>query len=354
MAKSIPVKNIYYLLSYAWDFLGRGEEDFFSTDTFKEPGELLARIFDIALSILARRGFLKGYVESQEIIKGVRGKIDISLTLKSGALVNGELGCSFDEFSYDCHFNRIVKAAALLLLKDKGISEEAALNLKNHLVRLSEVESVSLSREMFNGLRFNSHDRHYTFIIELSRLVLESMAISNYTNEVRFESFLEKDIKMHRIFEKFIRRFYERRLESAFQVGAERFQWTLGESDALFGERVPELKTDVSIHTPTSTIVIDAKYYSEALTRQFGKFKYRRDHLSQLMDYLRAAKLRHSKPVHGILVYPTTNQTIYDRGEIEKFDITVATIDLSKDWSEIHQSLLDLITKTLQGKAPAA
>ncbi len=354
MDQKIPIRNIYYLLSYAWDFVGRGEEDHFSNDTFKDSTELFARIFDVCLTVIARRGFAKEYEPVSEAIKGIRGKFELSQTVKSASLFRGQAHCTFDEHSFDCALNRIVKATLVSLLKDRALSSQSAMNLRNHLLRLDTVSAIELSKESFRSITYSSHQRHYRFVIELSRLVFENLAISNEGREVHVQNFLEKDVQMHRVFETFVRRFYDKQLDSGYKVSAEKYNWKLGAGDSLFGDRVPELKTDVTIHSDNRVIIMDAKYYSEALTRSFGSFKYRRDHLSQLMDYLRAAKARHSKPVNGILLYPTTSQKIYDRGEIEGFDITVATIDLSQDWNGIHDCLLEIISRTFQGRVPAA
>jgi 5-methylcytosine-specific restriction enzyme subunit McrC len=46
------------------------------------------------------------------------------------------------------------------------------------------------------------------------------------------------------------------------------------------------MKTDITLRSSTRTVVIEAKYYRETLTRRYSKETLRSDNLYQLFAYL--------------------------------------------------------------------
>lgn len=352
MSTRIPIRNIYYLLSYAFEFTGKGEEDFLSKDTFDDAGELLARILDICLTVMKRRGFAKSYEVNKEQIKCVKGKILLSESLKSGSFLKGMAVCEYDEYTFDSKLNQILKSAVRLILRDKGISKSSVMALQNHLAYFSEVSDIKISFREIDSVVLSSHTKHYRFPLELAKIILQNQTLSNSASESRFVNFLNDGVQMHRVFESFVRKFYARHLDCV--VKSENYEWTVQSEDTLFVQRVPILKTDVSIISDNKVLLIETKYYPEALTARFDSRKYRRDHLSQLMEYIRAARKKHGKEVHGILLYPTVTEAIQDTGVLEGMGISVVTIDLMQDWKRIEEGLLGIVNLKSDGQKSAS
>lgn len=342
----IPIRNIYYLLSYAWDQAGYGSDVLLGTDSFKDVDNLYAALIDISLSNLYKRGFRSEYHDKHEPIAGIRGKLHFSETLKSGLLSKGKTWCEFDEFSVDNNLNQIIKNAIRVLLKRKSLSHQNILNLRQHLSQFSEVTDLGLAQIQQMKVRFNTHNLQYRFIFELCNLIRRSISISQDTHDIHLKSFIENETEMFRIFESFVLNFYKREL-SGTRVGRDsRLRWNVQAQSDLFAARVPELNTDISIFYNDLTFVIDTKFYLDALVSNRGyKKKYRREHLSQLMEYLRISEREYGKSAHGMLLYPTVGEDVNDSGKIEGFQISICTVDLSKEWSEIRKRLLWLASK---------
>jgi len=240
--------------------------------------------------------------------------------------------------------NRIIKATAKLLCKLKDIDNENIKALRKIIMRLESVSDIELGQTVLNKIRLSTSNRSYRFILELCKLIYNSLTVSSESGDISLSSFFDDTLLKSQIFEKFVKNFYVRNLTN-LKVGSLKFKWSIGSSsDETFKSRVPELRTDVVIDTETSRLIIDAKYYAEALKQSFGgRLKYRRDHLSQLMEYLRTSLKETMVPTAGLLLYPAVNADINDRGQIEGYDIRVSTIDLSKDWSEIERKMLGLL-----------
>jgi len=106
------------------------------------------------------------------------------------------------------------------------------------------------------------------------------------------------------------------------------------------------MQTDISLESDTDKIIIDAKYYKEALqSNRFGKQIIRRDHLSQLKEYLinLEAKGGVNKTCSGILLYSTVATELNDHYEASGHEISVRTINLNQNWKKIKTDLLELI-----------
>jgi len=110
----LDISRVIYLASYAMGAYKPREERF---DFTSEP--TLVEVLALALTAAARqafaRGLLHGYRTEQDALRTVRGRIDMAEQLRRrfDALVPVEV--SYDEFTDDILANRLVKAAADLL-----------------------------------------------------------------------------------------------------------------------------------------------------------------------------------------------------------------------------------------------
>ena len=74
------------------------------------------------------------------------------------------------------------------------------------------------------------------------------------------------------------------------------------------------METDVTLFNPNrqEKLILDAKFYREALVSKFGgREKVRRDHLSQILSYVMNQEDRskpHTMNACGALVYPTVDE----------------------------------------------
>lgn len=112
----IRIQNIYYMLAYAFQVLNEQGYRSIATESFENIAELCAAILHRGLSFQLKRGLGKAYIARTEALSLLRGRIDISQTLKTRALQRSQLICSYDEFSVNSYMNQIIKSTVLLLL----------------------------------------------------------------------------------------------------------------------------------------------------------------------------------------------------------------------------------------------
>ena len=125
----------------------------------------------------------------------------------------------------------------------------------------------------------------------------------------RFADVLENEVTMSSVFEMFLRNFYASE-QSSFSVGAEVMHWDVEPLDAVSATLLPVMKTDITLRSPDRILIIDAKYYRDALKVQYERPKLRPDHLYQLFAYMEhSGQLRPRVPVDGALIYPAAGHS---------------------------------------------
>ena len=92
----IRIQNIYYMLAYAFQVLNEKGYRNLATEDFDNAAELCAAILARGISSQIKRGLGKEYVLRTEAMSFLRGKIDISETVKTQALQRRRIVCSYD------------------------------------------------------------------------------------------------------------------------------------------------------------------------------------------------------------------------------------------------------------------
>ncbi|MCH7727606.1 MAG: hypothetical protein IH991_14145, partial [Planctomycetes bacterium] len=100
-ASQIPVQNLWYILLYAWGFARFRDRISVAAEESPDLLNLLARVLVQLGRDVLRRGLDRGYVECREPVRGVRGRIDFSASVKRLSLRHGVAHCTFDELDYN-------------------------------------------------------------------------------------------------------------------------------------------------------------------------------------------------------------------------------------------------------------
>ena len=121
----IPIQNIYYMLSYAFHVLNEQGYKNIATEQFNNVAELCAAILAKGITVQLKRGLGRVYIEQTESLCSLRGRIEISESIKTSSMRKKQLICSYDDFSVNSYMNRIIKTTMALLLR-ADISKERA------------------------------------------------------------------------------------------------------------------------------------------------------------------------------------------------------------------------------------
>jgi len=339
----IPIQNIYIMLIYSWQ--KHNEKEIVNVDLEGQTNlqNLFAKVLINGVNHLFKRGVNRDYRVENEGIRSVKGKIDFSTTIKKNLLMNGKVQCEFDEFDEDNIQNQIIKAIINKLLITDDIEKEYKSKLFQQRLRLAGISDIRLQASHFSGLRFNSNNRFYEFLLNVCQMIYSNLMPSEEKGKYKFRKF--SDDKLDNLFESFVRSFYNIE-QDKLKVKSERFDWAFETLTEGSGEFLPEMRTDISLMNDNRKIIIDTKFYKEALkTNQWGKKIINQNHLYQLTAYMNNTKVIEGQSLEGILLYPTVDDDFdhqYSRRKDGK-KISIKSIDLNQDFEKIKSSLMKVI-----------
>ena len=357
--KEIPIANVYYLLCYAWRWAQQHDgAKLREIEGLSSAQDLLGKILAGGVHNLVRRGIDRGYLERREDLAGIRGKLAVGETAKRALRSRGRAACDFEELSLDILPNQILRTSLVALRRlgrrrgggragtglDANVYTEVAVACRS----LSNISSVPrLERRMFGLVRIDRSRRLYRFLLSVCRLLHEHLFIDEDSGATHFRDFRRNEAEMWRLFETFVTEFY-RREQRGFHVnrGGRGIDWW--EADAVTDDdrgKIPAMEADLILDGPERRIIMDTKYYAEALGGRHGAGKLHSSNLYQLLAYLRnrqATKPRGARH-EGILLYPEVDTPLAADIRLEGFRIQARTIDLSQDWRFIHRDMLRVI-----------
>jgi 5-methylcytosine-specific restriction enzyme subunit McrC len=341
----IPIENIYYLLCYAWNKLDEKERVSVSIDDKTELLDLFAKVLINATKILLKSGIDKNYIDHTEELAGVKGKIQISQTLKSNLLFKQRTICRFDDFSANIISNRILVSTIYKLTKTKGLDQQ----LKNELVSLkrmlSDIDQIEITNSLFKQVRLNRNNRFYGFVMNVCQIIYERTFPSEEQGKYKFSDFTRDDNKMNQLFEAFIRNFYKIEQQKYKTVKKETIKWQFDNSDNESYQYLPQMETDITLENDSEKIIIDAKFYRETMTVNYDKEKIKSANLYQLFSYLLnqqdgSLKTQNAK---GILLYPTIETDYNLNFKYYNHNIQIRTVNLNSNWKKISSRLKEII-----------
>ncbi len=345
--KQVPVKNIYYLLSYAWDKLDEAELTNAGIDDFEEVANLLGKVLANGCSYLFKRGLYRNYRQKEEEIPGIRGKLLIDESINSLSFQNKKAWCQYDELSYNVLPNRILKSTVRRLLQmdelDKGLHQE----LVEIYYRFTDVEEVRLQGNHFTQVQIHRNNAFYGFLIQICQLIFESSALDESGQNYQFRDFTRDHQKLARLFEAFVFNFYKRE-QNRYTVKSPSFPWPFISDNEEHNDLMPSMYTDIVLEEDDRIIVIDTKFYSKTMARRedIGSISFKSPNMYQIFAYMQHIPNPENKEVEGMLLYPDVGDSIHANYRWEDQILTFKTVDLDKEWKNIEKELVDLIERS--------
>lgn len=345
-SSKIPIRNIYYMLCYAWNTLLQSDTTFTGTEEFDNIYDLLAKLMLTGTRNIIKRGFHREYIDYVEELSMVRGKIDVGNSIKQQSLTRKRLVCNYDEFTYNVLFNQILKTTIKTLIKypnlDRGLKKE----LIDISYYFSNIDEIRIALQTFSFLKYNRNNMHYKMLMNICELIYSGLITNEEGNTLKFADFIRNE-QMAALYEKFVLNFYKKHLPaSQYKTHSPKIEWGIDSEFAHVGlEYLPQMRTDIVIENnfdQTQTI-IDTKYYASAIeNRNYSETKKLiSGNLYQICTYV--SNSPYLGNVSGMLLYPTTVQELNFEYKINGKIIKVKTLDLSRDWEGITIRLLNLV-----------
>jgi 5-methylcytosine-specific restriction enzyme subunit McrC len=341
----IPVENVYYLFAYAWDLWADGAPRDVGTEPARTAPDLFARVLVTAVERLLKRGPDRGYVAAAEDSRSPRGKIAVGETVKRQLLRLPAVRCAADDLRHDVPHNRVIKATLGRLARCPDLAAPLRAACGGLYHRFHGVAEVPLTAAAFDRVQLHRNIKHYRLPVHVCRVYFHSLLVNEQSGSTAFRDVIHDGDLMPRVFEAFVRNFYRREQTAYPRVGGRRFDWQDVDASAADRDLLPEMRTDVCLDAPGRTLVIDAKFYADALTSYYDVRSLHAGNLYQLFAYL-ANLERLAPPGHdlaGMLLYPTTGRDLDLNYGLLGRRVRIATVDLARPWPDIHARMLSLI-----------
>lgn len=342
--KSIYIKNIYYMLSYAFQVLKHENYEDIAAEEFDEIEDLFAEILSKGVSRQLKQGLYREYVSKTESMPLLRGKLEMRGTIKHRLAKQRLLSCEYDELSENNIYNQILKTTMFYLLKAHGVNEKRKELLKKEIVFFDGIDTLTPSEIRWNQLYYHRNSATYELLINLCYFVLDGMLQTTEKGEYHMAGF--SDEHMATLYEKFILEYYIKEHKELDDVRAGAVKWNLfGDHSERQTRQLPSMQTDVMIKKGEKTLIIDAKYYGKSLQNQFDKATVCSNNVYQIYSYVKNYDKGNTGNVSGVLLYAKTDEEITPDMEvnIDNNWISANSLDLSVTFTRIAGQLDDIL-----------
>ena len=341
--KSVLIKNIYYMLSYAFTTLNQTNYEDIAKEDFPNIHNLFAAILSKGIGTQLKQGLHKEYINQKENLVSLRGKIDMQGTIKNKLAKKQAISCEYDELSENNLLNQILKTTSMLLIQHANVNVDKKNELKKKMLFFSNVDIIEVNSIKWSTIRFSRNNQTYRMLISLCQLIVEGMLLTTEKGEYKMASFLDEQ-QMSRLYEKFILEYYNKEFPK-ITAKASQIPWAL---DDGIGTLLPIMQSDITLSNKEKVLIIDAKYYTHTMLKQYDKDKLRSGHLYQIFTYVKNAEFdikNEGKEIAGILLYAKTDEEIQPSNEYQMSGnkISVRTLDLNQDFENISSQLNKIV-----------
>ncbi|MDR1689731.1 MAG: 5-methylcytosine-specific restriction endonuclease system specificity protein McrC [Clostridiales bacterium] len=334
------IKNIYYMLSYAYNSLRENGYEGVASEVFDNIHDLFAAILIHGVNLQIKRGLHRDFISEEAVLPGLRGQIKISETNKKQARIHGKLICEYDEFTENSPHNQVLKSVMCLLLRQGSVKAENKLSLRKLLLYFAGITDIFPAQIRWDMLKYHRNNASYRMLIEICRLTVEGLLLTTETGVHKLASWID-DKKMYDLYERFVLAYYKRHYPE-LSPRSGHIKWDI--ADGGKSEYLPIMKPDILLSYGEKTLIIDAKYYENTYQTYHDRTKFISGHLYQIFTYVMNYSKGHFGKVSGVLLYAKTNETITPDEDmvIGGNRFSLKTLDLNQDWYGITKQLNEL------------
>ena len=326
------------MLSYAFQTLRETGFSNVNTEDFDNIHELFAEILIRGVGVQVKRGLHRDYILKQEALAGLRGKIDVSETIKQQTLPQSRLICSFDEFSPDSPHNRALKSVMLLLLRHGNVNIERKKAIRKLLLYFNDVSEIEPASIRWDALWYHRNNVSYRMLLGICRLTVKGLLLTTEDGTNKLTTWLQGE-EMHRLYEKFVLSYYQQHHKD-LSPSAAHIKWDI--DDDKLSSFMPEMRSDIFLQLGEKRLIIDTKYYkSGTMQHNYDTPKFISNNLYQIYAYVKNCDKQATGKVAGVLLYAKTDEDIYPDYEmvIGGNPISLKTLDLNQEWSNLTGQL---------------
>jgi hypothetical protein len=327
------------MLSYAFQILNEQSYKNIATEQFHNTADLMAAILSKGIATQIKRGLGKEYIPQREALSTLKGKMDITESIKTQTILKKQMWCTYDEFSVNGTKNRIIKSTLELLL-GSDIPKHRKKELRKLMVFFSDVKNIDLHSVNWN-MKYDRNNKTYRMLISICYLVVNGLLQTNSEGNTKIMDFLDEQ-SMFRLYEKFILGYYKKHY-TELSPSASRIPWSVDNTIML-----PVMQSDIHLQKGNTVLIIDAKYYSHTTQVKYDNHTLHSNNMYQIFTYVKNCDYVFGEEDHkvsGMLLYAKTEEEIQPDNiyQMHGNQITVKTLDLNQKFDIIAKQLDNIV-----------
>lgn len=336
---SILIKNIYYMLSYAFTTLRQSTYERVAAEEFNQIHNLFAAILSKGIGRQLKQGLYREYISRLANTAVVRGKIDMPGTVQRLVSHQRVLSCVFDELSENNLLNQILKTTVGLLLRHRDVELTHKNALKQAMLYFSGVDLLDAASIPWSSLQFQRNNQTYQMLIYICYLLLQGMLITTEDGMHRMAGF-EDERELSSLYERFVLEYY-RSEHPELNPRSAQIRWAL---DDGFSSMLPMMQSDIMLSKGKRTLIIDTKCYARTMQVHYDKRTHHSANLYQIFTYVKNKSAELADGDHelsGMLLYARTRESVQPDHVywMSGNRISVKTLDLNQEFSKIKAQL---------------
>ncbi len=306
-------------------------EQHVTIDTFDDILEPIARVFVGQVEHLIDRGLYRTYVDTEDNLTAIRGRIDFREDLNRNVILRHRTYCRFTEFSWDVPENQVIRQV-VRKLAGWGFSSELTLELMAIDRQMEDVSPSHFAAVDIDRFHYSRQSDHYRPVHRFCRLFLDGFSLSEHAGDSPFDGFL---MDMNVLFERFV----ASRLRQRLLDHHPRWRVQTQHQTRLFHGQSNLVRPDLLLeHLHHTAMVADTKY-----KRRMGADGSPADYY-QMITYCTVLGLQ-----AGMLVYPRhevdVEQGLLVRGS--PIEIHEVSIDLHESRAAIEHEFARLAQRMI-------
>ena len=314
----LSIDRVFFLLGYARGFRFAPETTTLAArEGIVEP--FVAAFLDLLQRAL-RRGLLMSYLQREEALTTIRGRIRFAEQARRHYDLPLPIEVRYDDYTVDVEANRLIKAALRrierLRLRDSRLRRRTA----EALASFDGVTDINFDARRLPAFSYTRLDERYRPVLELAALLVRNTSVDLHPGGATTSSIL---FDMNDVFEDFVWAAIGDELRRMLPTS---YRWRQGKSIALDEDRKVRPQPDLSLWDGSHCVFVGDAKYKETEHGEVGD-------LYQLLAYCAATGLD-----EGLLLYaektssPSVHQIV--RGGPR---LRVETVDLAATLDDVQR-----------------
>lgn len=357
MNSDYRIYNIYYMLAYAFDDskMNNIEESKVNAEKFKYIYDLFAFMLTNITGKLIKRGLFKNYINESDELNTVKGRINLTESIKKNTFTNKKLVCEYDDYSENNYLNQIIKTTIYYLLSSNKLTKKYSDDLKKVYSLLNTIDMLNnIYLIRWDAIIYNRNNRNYKFIINLCYMIINGLLVNKYGGNVELMDFINGKT-LSSLFESFVRKYYQVEYKGKLTASGETINWQINEEyeNNKMIDLLPQMHTDITLRHGNKELIIDTKFYDKTISKSgfngSEKETIKSNNWYQINSYVTNKVYEYNKQninieVAGMLLYAKTDEEISPDIETKVMGskMYVKTIDLNTNFKNIEKQLYEI------------